>query len=174
MIARRFNQIFWGLILVILDLNINNFDVLPDFVGYILVAVGAGGLKAISLKFAVASTLSWVLMCLSLLGFFVSGDHTMAMTVIDLAVDCVMIWNLLGGVIAFSEKHNRMDLALRASKRRLAYVVLMVLVTIIGYAAADTGSAAVAVMLVFTLLVVLIMIIHLLRRVRNEIAMGLV
>lgn len=173
MIARRFNQIFWGLILVILDLNINNFDLLPDFVGYILVAVGTGGLKAISQKFGIASTLSWVMTCLSLLGLFVSGDHTVALTVIYLAVDCVMIWNLLGGVIAFSEKHNRKDLALRASKRRLAYVVLMVLVTIIGYAAADTGSVAVAVLLVLTLLVVLIMIIHLLRRVRNEIAMGL-
>lgn len=173
MIAKRFNQIFWGLILVILDLNINNFDLLPDFVGYILVAVGAGGLKAISLRFATASTLSWVLMCLSLLGLFVSGDYTVALTIIALAVDCVMIWKLLGGVIAFSEKHNRTDLAMHASKRRLAYVVLMVLGTIIGYAAVDTGSAAVASMLVLALLAVLIMIIHLLRRVRNEIAVGL-
>lgn len=172
MIARKFNQIFWGLILVILDLNINNFDMLPDFVGYILVAVGASGLKAISLKFAIAGTLSWVLMCLSLLGLFVSGDHSVALTVIDLAIDCVMIWNLLGGVIAFSEKHNRTDLARRASKRRLAYVVLMVLITIIDYAAADTGSAVVAVLLLITLLIVLIMIIHLLRRVKNEIAKG--
>jgi len=169
MIARRFSQIFWGLILVLLDLNISNFDVLPDVAGYILVAVGTGGLKAISLKFAIASTLSWILMFFSLLGFFVSEAHTLALIVIDL----VMIWNLLGGVIVFCEKHHRTDLAMRASNRRLAYVVMMVLGTIIGYAAADTGSATVAVMLLLILLVVLIMIIHLLRRVRNEIAMRL-
>jgi hypothetical protein len=34
-IAARFGQVFWGLLLVILDVNINHFDVLPDFVGYV-------------------------------------------------------------------------------------------------------------------------------------------
>ena len=173
MIAKRFNQVFWGLILVIVDLNINEFDVLPDFVGYILVAVGTGGLKVVSPKFGLASTLSWVLMCLSFLGFFVSGDFTTVLTVVDLAVDCAMMWNLLGGVMAFSEEHGRADLVLRASKRRLAYVVLMVSVSIIGYLAVDTGSAVITVMIVIVLLVILIMILHLIRQVRNEIAMGL-
>lgn len=173
MIAKRFNQVFWGLILVIVDLNINEFDVLPDFAGYILVAVGTGGLKAVSPKFGLASTLSLVLLCLSLLGFFVSGDFTTVLTVIDLAVDCAMMWNLLGGVMAFSEEHVRADLALRASKSRFAYVFLMVSVRIIGYLAVDTGSAVIAVMMVILLLVILIIVLHLIHRVRNEIAMRL-
>ena len=47
-IATRFGQVFWGLLLVILDVTINRFDILPDFIGYILVAVGLGGLTGLS------------------------------------------------------------------------------------------------------------------------------
>jgi len=32
-IAMRFGQVFWGLFLVILDLSVNRFDLLPDFIG---------------------------------------------------------------------------------------------------------------------------------------------
>lgn len=173
MIAKKLNQIFWGLILVILHLSINTFDLLPDFIGYILIAVGANGLKTISPKFAVASTLSWLLMCISLLGLVMSGDITFIQTAVELAIDCFMMWNLLGGVIAFSKQNNRPDLARRASKRRLAYVVLMVLATIFGYEAASTGNVAISVMIVLVLFVALFMILHLLRRVRNEIAIRL-
>jgi hypothetical protein len=47
------NYIFWGLFFVILDLNINRFDILPDFIGYILAAIGAGGLINSSNQFSV-------------------------------------------------------------------------------------------------------------------------
>ena len=70
----RFGQIFWGLLLVILDLRFNGFDVLPDFIGYILVAIGCGGIVGLSRRFSTAQTLSWILAVLSLVGIVIPND----------------------------------------------------------------------------------------------------
>ncbi len=173
MTALRFNQIFWGLILVILDLEINGFDVLPDVVGYILVAIGSGGLKDISPKFRLAGALSWSLLFLSLLGFVVASNFATALHFVHLAVNCTMMWNLLGGVMAFCDAHGRQDLTELASRRRVMYVILIVSVRLVAYGVGNSGGTALAVILVISLLVLVFMIIHLIRRVRNEIAMGM-
>ena len=32
-------KIFWGLIFVLLDFNVGRFDIIPDFVGYVFIAL---------------------------------------------------------------------------------------------------------------------------------------
>src|SRR5215468_10329476 len=66
---KRFGQIFWGLLLVILDFNIDHVDILPDFIGYILMAVGCGGLVTVSRRFARARVLCWILAVLAVIGY---------------------------------------------------------------------------------------------------------
>ncbi len=44
--AKSLSLIFWGLLLVFVDLRLDAFDVLPDVVGYVLAAIGAGRLSA--------------------------------------------------------------------------------------------------------------------------------
>lgn len=39
------NKIFWGLLFLFLNFNINNVDILPNFVGYLLIAFGMGEVK---------------------------------------------------------------------------------------------------------------------------------
>lgn len=164
--TKKFGRIFWGLLFVILDISINQFDLLPDFIGYILVAVGARGLVATSSRFGTASTLSWILTLLSLMGFFTSGDVATLLGIVNLIVDCAMMWTLLGGVIEFTASNDRLDLAERASHRRIAYVVLLCTVTFIGF----LGRGAPVVIMAVTLVVLVIMILHLIHRVRYEVA----
>jgi hypothetical protein len=168
----RFGQIFWGLLLVILDLQFNEFDVLPDFIGYLLVAVGCGGLVGLSGRFSTAKTLSWILVVLSLVGFVLSNDLASLYGFVHLAVDCGMIWFLLGGVMEFASVRDRPDLRLRASNRRVAYVVLMCAATLVGLVAQGSRDAASLMLIIFVICIIplLVLILHLIHRVKHELA----
>lgn len=60
------NTIFWGLMLVFLDFRINNFDLLPDFLGFIIVLVGLMNLSSLSGAFIKAKPYAAVSLILSL------------------------------------------------------------------------------------------------------------
>ena len=169
-------QVFWGLLFVILDININRFDFLPDFVGYILVALGCRGLITESTQFSIAGILSWVLAAIDLLGYPMRGSVGPLFGVVSVIVDCAMMWFLLGGVMELTASRERADLSARASNRRMAYVVLMALATLAGFAAQGSRGDAliVALILVACGLVLLVLILHLIHRVRREIAYDLI
>ena len=169
----RFSNIFWGLLLVFLDFSINRFDILPDGLGYLLVAIGCGGLTSLSRRFATARFLSFVLAALWLIGFIpMAGDFAIAFGMITGLIDCGMIWSLLGGIIEFATRCNRPDLASRASNRRLAFVMLVGLGMFLGLASSYTNALAfpLAIMILVAMLIVLAMVLHLIYRVRKELA----
>lgn len=169
--AIHFSQIFWGLVLVILDLSINGFDLLADGVGYLIVAAGCRGLSQFSPKFATAGTLCFVLGALWLLGFAVHGDLAIPFGLVTTVVDCAMIWQLLGGIGEFSLSRQRQDLADRASNRRVAYVVIVVSSSLLGSAMQGSQNAdPLAIILVIGMLILLVMILHLIHRVKVELA----
>gem|GEM_PF-5048785 len=41
---KHYSQVIWGFVLVFVNINIGFFDILPDFIGYALVAAGLDGL----------------------------------------------------------------------------------------------------------------------------------
>jgi hypothetical protein len=172
-IAARFGQVFWGLLLVILDLSVNGIDLLPDFIGYALMAVGLRGLTELSTQFAIASTCAWCLVPVTLVAMLPVEQLGPCITVIHVGLDCAMMWALLGGIMDCSTTRNRLDLAERASSRRVAYVGVMCLVTVLGFVAGGIGPQAVILigLLVVCLLVLLVMILHLIHRVKVELVM---
>jgi hypothetical protein len=167
---KRFLQIFWGLFLVIVDLKINHIDILPDFVGYIFIALGCGGLTEVSRKFATAQTASWILAALAVLKYVpMDRDITAVLSFVRLVADCAMMWFLLGGVMELAAHNERLDLFNRAASCRSSYVFLICLTTIVEYAPwpgelkSSIGIAA----LVF-MLVILFLILHLFHRITRE------
>ena len=166
----RFGQVFWGLLLVILDFNANRIDVLPDFVGYILVAVGSRGLKSASRHFSTASTMSWVLVVFAIIGYSLRGDAADVFGLMRIAMDCAMIWFLLGGVMDLATVRQRADICERASNRRVAYVALMGVAALAGFFVWNSGAAPVfaVVIWVICLLLLLILILHLIHRAGQE------
>jgi hypothetical protein len=168
----RFGQIFWGLLFAILDLNINGFDLLPDFVGYFLIAAGCSGLASESKHFSTAQTWSLTLAILALVSFVIPNDLDTLFGFLRLAVDCAMMWFLLGGVMEFTTARERLDLSERASHRRVAYVVLMCMASLAGVVVRGSRDAG-TVMIMLTMICVLpllILILHLIHRVKHELA----
>ena len=169
--AIHFSQLFWGLLLVILDFSINGFDLLADGVGYLIVAAGCRGLSQLSTKFATARTLCFVLGVLWLLGFAVHGDLAIPIGLVTMVVNCAMIWQLLGGIGEFAMSRQRQDLADRANNRRVAYVAIIVGTSLLAFAMQGSRNAGpLAIILVIGILVSIVMILHLIHRVKVELA----
>lgn len=167
----NFGRIFWGELLVLLDLRINGFDLLPDVIGYILIALGCRGLADDSPKFVTASMWSWLLAAASLIAYIVEGEFELVFGLIFVAIECVMVWFLLGGIIDFVRERGRTDLAEVAGVRRFAYILMMCVTMLAVVTAQNARSLAfVAVLGGVITLVVLVMILHLIYRVRHEVA----
>ena len=169
----RFIQIFWGLLLALVDFKINQIDVLPDFLGYILVALGCRGLAEASPRFATASNLAWVMTVLALAGYAIPRDTT-GFAIVGSVMDCAMIWFLLGGVMELADFRRRPDLAQRASSRRIAYVTIGGLTTLLSLMGPRSlrGAEPLVVMIVIGMLVVLCLILHLIHRSIRELSEG--
>ena len=167
-----FGYMFWGLLLVILHICINGFDLLPDGLGYVLVATGCSGLTSLSPRFSTAKALCWALAILWVVGFAVRGDAGVIYGVATMVINCIMMWMLLGGIIEFARARNRIDLANSASNRRVAYVVLAVAAALLGVVARGSRDFAIPLVLIIvvSMLAVVVMILHLIYRVRSELA----
>ena len=168
-IPTHFGQVFVGLAIIALDLRAGRFDILPDFVGYILVALGAGGLAGLAGSFNVARLAAWVLVPVSVVGILFQGYFGMIVRILHLPLDGILVWFLLGGVMEIALNKQRSDLAGRASLCRIAYVALLGvigLILVIGRALPSVASALGTLTSVATLCLVGV-ILHLLYRVKQ-------
>ena len=163
------SYIFWGLLIVILDFTINQFDLLPDFIGYILVSIGSNGLIVASGRFTIARNSCWALVALSLIELIVERELGVILGIIHMIVNCTMMWFLLGGFMDIAISYNRQDLAEKASTRRTVYVILMCVASLLGFIAHETRDAAVLIVIVIVvaMLILVVMILHLIYQVKS-------
>jgi hypothetical protein len=167
-----FGQIFWGLLLVILDFHVNRFDILPDVLGYVLIAVGCRGLVFASGHFSTASVMSWVLLVLNVLELAFRGNAAHVFYWASFVFDCAMIWFLLGGVMELATARHRLELSESASKRRIAYVVARCVLVLTGLMAEGSRGAGtvIAVAGLVCILFLLFLILQLIHRAKDELS----
>jgi hypothetical protein len=175
---KHFGKIFWGLLLVVLDFTINfnryHFDALPDFIGYVLIALGCAGLANVARGFTVAAKLSWALAVSDLIAAVLMGRAGRSFEFFDLVVSCGMMWFLLGGVMELAMSKQRSDLSRWAARWRIAYIALScagVLILLI----AQTVPGMVKAMLITLAvcrLVLFFLILFLIHQVRYQLARG--
>ena len=117
--ADHLTRIFWGLLIVGLDVQVYGaVDVLPDGFGYLVIVTGAGGLADHSTSFARARTLGLVLATLWLLGLAPLGVRLgMLLTTLTSTLDVVCLWLLPAGVAGVARGHERADLPGQAIPR---------------------------------------------------------
>jgi len=130
---RGFRRIFWGLLLVVIDFRLNGFDILPDFIGFAIIAAGLSLLVPLNPRFQTAKIMALILTVLSLVSLIELGDDGgaqgfmsgwFAFGLLVTALDIVMVWQLCGGIIDLARERGFDDLATRASTRRGLYVGL--------------------------------------------------
>jgi hypothetical protein len=168
----RVAQLFWGLAIVGIDFRLGRFDVLPDFAGYVLIALGATGLVEWSRHFQTARLLSWILVPVSVSLLVFHGGVGKLLWLFNVALEGGLMWFLLGGVIGFAESRNRHEWISRASLYRRAYLGLLGAGLVIGWIAPALPNVARvlgSVTFVFMLLLFAV-ILYLLHQVKGEAA----
>lgn len=63
-------RLFWGLVLIIFSFRIQGFDILPDVVGYLLIAIALLELSRQHGAYGKGIPYAWLMMILSLIGLF--------------------------------------------------------------------------------------------------------
>lgn len=123
---QSYSLFFWGLILAVLDLRLNGFDVLPDLVGYILIWLAATRISSISPAFRRVIGPTAALTVLDVVGFFATGDVVAILGHVQAVLGCVMVWLLLGAVATDCGADGHHDLVASAHNRRRWYVGITV------------------------------------------------
>lgn len=123
--ASGFLKLFWGLVLVYCDFKINQVDLLPDFVGYLLVALGCSDLNRHIPRFSASYVAALALIVLSIVDMLIATEPAFAL--VCAVVNCVMIWSLFGGLADLAGQYARRDLIEKANFRRTFYVIFSAL-----------------------------------------------
>jgi len=125
-----------GVLCTFLDVRAGGVDLLPDVVGYGLIALGASALVPLEAAFRRARLLAWVLAAVSLANlvevrWFLAehGDLTYTYNplwpalVLGAVLDIVAFWFLIGGVRRLAVGRCRMVMARSAEQYRSIYVI---------------------------------------------------
>ena len=155
-----------------LDLNLNQFDILPDGLGFLIIASGCSGLAVHSPRFNVARQLCFVLLVLWVIGFASLGDMDVLLMLVGTAFNFAMFWNLLGGIAEYSQDRGRLDFAGRAETWRMLYIMLMGIITFVALTMRGWGvDPSLAVILFVAVIYVMVMILKLIHDVKTHLAM---
>ncbi len=134
MMRRSFGEILIGLLLVSFDfrLGLNSIVIhlLPDFLGYALIAIAAKRLLPHSPRFRVTSLLGWVLTFASIIGYFLPPWKLWYALTVTLL--CLLVWFLLSGMIDIAGQRGRERIVQLTSIVRVSYVILRMAPLLLG------------------------------------------
>ena len=134
-----FLLLFWGVIVAQFNFNVNGVSLIPDVIGYALIAYGAGKLSSVSSEFSVARWLAFCSIAIWLMTFFVPANYLFFHELSTTALDCTLIWKLLTGVHEHALAHYQTEFAEKALWRRNAYVILGVAARLMGVVSSSFG-----------------------------------
>ncbi|USB32985.1 hypothetical protein [Paenibacillus sp. YPG26] len=141
-LSGAFRQLGWGLVLVMININISGLDILPDFIGYIMAAFALNQLGRKHTSFTKAKWTAVILIAASLVqiiqglgaNFLYLGDKTLQLNLLSVGV--LMLYTLLvywifEGLIAVAWAHQLRQLRHVAAMRRVYYLTVNVIVMIL-------------------------------------------
>ena len=139
MIRKGFNKIFYGMIFVLLSINISGVDILPAFIGYIFFISAYENLKNESVYFKKSRKFLWVLLIITIIMFyrtaFIGIDlldtdklpQEFALALITVFLTLLNFYNMFKGIkeMAIAKGYN--EIAQEAGKRWKQIVLLNIL-----------------------------------------------
>ena len=170
--ARDFWMLIWGLVFVLIDFEVKGFDIVPDFLGFGLIGVGASSLVQYAGAFQRARNLAWPLAGLSLLTYLFPPQTGRVLSMIAAVLTILLVWFLLGGVMQFTEERERRDLTKVAGRYRRIYAGVAIFAFLISVAAwfePESASPFVA-LIALVMAVYLAFLVRLLVVVKGELA----
>lgn len=135
-IPASINKIFWGLMFVLIDINIVIIDVLPDIIGYFIVVSGLTQLQFHSAYFSKAKVLAVILALASLVLLFLNPPipmeefrlsniklSSLLVSTTNSILHLFLIIYIVHGLMEMAEKAEFMMLAQSAKKGLIVYII---------------------------------------------------
>jgi hypothetical protein len=149
-----FRKLFFGFLIVFIDIRIDGFDLLVDLAGYLLVVVGLAELGIRNRNFARARVHATVLLALSALDLLIrtpSGVYskillfgneglTVAFFILLLVVNLMMIYLICKGIGEMAIAANAPSLADLAMSRWTVFLITYILSNVLVIAAASDAD----------------------------------
>ncbi|MBN1477909.1 hypothetical protein JXA47_14235 [Candidatus Sumerlaeota bacterium] len=131
-IRSAFTMAAWGMVLALFDFSFNGVVLTPDFIGYILMAVGLGKLESLASQFGMFSRLAWILAPLSLGEYLKTSSPDLALVflLLGLAVavlQFVLLFSLCSAVEEAALRAKCQGLVDRAVTCRALVLIFLVL-----------------------------------------------
>ena len=152
----------WGLLLVVLDLRIDDLDLLPDPVGWLVVLLAVGSLSRLHRAFAVAAAAAALGLVASVPDWMAPGQSLVAMA--TSVAETVLVFATCTGIMSLAPDRRASANAIRWWDLGLS----VALVPVLALAAADPAFGVAAVLLGIAALVVLICFVVLLFRTAGQ------
>lgn len=170
-----FMTIFVGFLITFLDFRINGLNIFPDFVGYIIIAIGLSKAFQLDEKFKTAQMFSVIMIVLSFPDIveFTGYDPLWPLSLIATIVALLLTWFLLNGVTDVALRNSNEDLANLSEKVLFATIAITIfnlaiilLTNIAGFY--SIVFAVVALAMVFVSLLVTVFKLLVIYRASNE------
>ncbi|WMJ23043.1 hypothetical protein RBG61_13795 [Paludicola sp. MB14-C6] len=99
--------IFWGYCLIFVDIRISGYDILPNFIGYVLIIIGLTKLSHYHQHFIIATFIARILFLLSLFDFYkvneVMSNFAGIPALIGLTLSICLYYHLIYGIIEIAK-----------------------------------------------------------------------
>src|SRR5690625_1217348 len=171
--ASQFLLLMVGLVFALINFQIGRFEILPDFIGYLLIGLSSHNLSQYTAKFRIARNIALPLLILSVLRYFLAPRGAEILFLINSILEISLIWFVLAAAIKFSRERERPDLAENGLKYRRIYVAIAVvdfLFRVAGYFQPESAQGFIALMSI-AFVIVLGLILHLFYVIREDIAL---
>ncbi len=180
MYSEKYNKLFWGLIITLLDFRIMGFNILPDIVGYIMIIYALTDLEKHHSDYEKAKPFAVALLIFSITdiyqtngnilnGFTINNSTIIFMIIssITLILDTFMVYYIINPIIQLVQNSNFYELKKITKFRWKAYLVVnLIFLAIIPFTInlSEHVITWITIVLVLLMFVVKILFISLIKR----------
>lgn len=181
MYTSDYNKLFWGMIFIIFNINLGSVNILPDFVGYILIYIGLSSLSSQHPIYNKGKLPSIILAVLTIktivnqqntnfLGLPQGDILSTAIGLISTMINLYLIYIICSGIYLLADNRGLEGFKDSASGRYKAYLVNTIIFQFLLSFSMNMSSDFGVVVIIFVLIniIALISIAALFRRARVE------
>lgn len=116
-----YNYLFWGFVLLMFDINVNGFDIIPDILGFILLYKGLSILEYKNINFEKAKRITIVMIILSIIDYILVYINPISIGLLLLftyiILELIIVYRICMGIAEEAFKVDDYELEDKAIKR---------------------------------------------------------
>lgn len=121
-----YNYLFWGFVLLMFDINVNGFDIIPDILGFILLYKGLSILEYKNINFEKAKRITIVMIILSIMDYILVYINPISIGLLLLftyiILDFIIVYRICMGIAEEAFKVDDYELEDKAIKRLKIFI----------------------------------------------------